>query len=271
MFSWPYWIYDIPSEQLALMISGGFVLFYWVGCILIRPFLRIFVRSRSGTNDLVGYVLSCFCVFYGLLLGLIAVAVYQNYTDVEKNVGREAIALRALYQDVRAYPSPIGQNLCWLLRDYTRYVIHYAWPLQRQGIIPDGGRVRVNAFHEQLLDFEPRTKGEEILHAEALRQFNVFFEARRMRLHSVTTGIPPVMWYVVLIGALINIAIVWMFDMRFLTHMLLGGLLVFFLGAMIFLIAAMDNPFRGEVSVSSEAFEIVYKTMLDESDLELEE
>ena len=92
-----------------------------------------------------------------------------------------------------------------------------------------------------------------------------------MRLHSVTTGIPHVMWYVVLIGALINIAIVWMFDMKFLTHMLLGGLLVFFLGAMIFLIAAMDNPFRGEVSVSSEAFELVYKNMLDESDLETDE
>ena len=92
-----------------------------------------------------------------------------------------------------------------------------------------------------------------------------------MRLHSVTTGIPAVMWYVVLIGALINISIVWMFEMRFLAHLLLGGMLVFFLGAMIFLIAAMDNPLRGEVSVSSEAFELVYKSMLEESNLELED
>ena len=74
------------------------------------------------------------------------------------------------------------------------------------------------------------------------------------------------LWYVVLVGALINIAIVWMFDMKIVAHLLLGGLLVFFLGSMIFLIAAMDNPFRGEVSVSSEAFDLVYKTMIDESD-----
>ena len=266
MFDWLYVIYDIPSTQLALMISIGFVLFYWVGCIFIRPFLRMFLRGRSSMNDMVGYILSCFCAFFGLLLGLLTLAVYQNYCEVEKNVGREAIALTALYQDVKSYPEPLGQNLNWLLRDYTRYVIKYAWPLQRQGIIPDGGRVRVNAFHEKLISFDPTTKGEEILHAEALRQFNVFFEARRMRLHSVTTGIPQVLWYVVLVGALINIAIVWMFDMKIVAHLLLGGLLVFFLGSMIFLIAAMDNPFRGEVSVSSEAFDLVYKTMIDESD-----
>ncbi len=39
-------------------------------------------------------------------------------------------------------------------------------------------------------------------------------------------------------------------QMRFLTQLVLGGLLVFFLGTVIFLIAAMDNPFRAEVFVS---------------------
>lgn len=260
-----YWIYDIPTEQLALLIAGAFVLLSWLGCILVRPILRVLVRSRAGTNDIVGYVLSCFCVFYGLLLGLIAVAAYQNYNQVDSNVSREAVALTALYQDVKGYPDPYGQNLRWLLRDYCRYVIKYAWPLQRQGIIPAGGRPRVIAFQEKLLAFEPQTRGEEILHAETLRQFNVFFEARRMRLHSVTTGIPTVMWYVVIVGALINIALVWMFEMKFITQLLLGGLLAFFLGTMIFLIAAMDNPFRGEVSISPGAFETVYKIMMDES------
>ncbi len=261
-----YWIYDIPTEQLALLIAGAFVLLSWLGCILVRPILRLFVRSRSGTNDIVGYILSCFCVFYGLLLGLIAVAAYQNYNQVESNVSREAIALTALYQDVKGYPEPHGQNLRWLLREYCRYVIKYAWPLQQKGVIPEGGRPRIVAFQEMLLAFEPQTKREEILHAETLHQFNVFYEARRTRLHAVTTGIPVVMWYVVIVGAIINIAMVWMFEMRFITQLVLGGLLAFFLGTVIFLIAAMDNPLRGEVSVSPEAFETLYKIMMEESD-----
>ena len=79
----------------------------------------------------------------------------------------------------------------------------------------------------------------------------------------MTTGIPSVMWYVVIVGALINLAMVWLFEMRFLAHLFLGGLLAFYVGTIIFLIAAMDNHYRGEVSVSPEPFELVYKRMLE--------
>jgi hypothetical protein len=259
-----YWIYDIPTESLAVLFAVGFVGFFWAGCILLRPFLRLFVRTRSGSNEVVGYVLSCFCVFYGLLLGLLAVAAYQNYTQVEVNVANEASALNALYRDVAYYPEPHGQNLRWLLRDYCRYVIKYAWPNQRKGVSTGAGTPRERAFQERLLAFQPQTPSEEIVHAEALHQFNVFLEKRTQRQHSVTTGIPAVMWYVVAVGAVINLAMIWLFDMRLVTQLFLGGMLAFFLGAMIFLIAVMDNPFRGEVSVSAEPFERLHKMMLED-------
>lgn len=261
--SW-YWLYDIPQWRLSLLFIGVFVGFYWIGSILVRPILRQFVKYTAGSNDIVGYVLSCFCVFYGLLLGLIAVTAYQNFSAAEANVTHEAAALAALYEDVGQYPAPWGQNLRWALRDYTRYVIKYAWPLQRRGIVPVEGSVRAQAFEEQLLAFQPETPAEEILHAEALRQFNSFLEARRMRLFAVTSSIPVVMWYVVILGALITIAMVWLFDMKFVTHLLLGGLLSAYLGTMIFLIAAMDNPFRGEVSIAPEVFETLYAHMVEE-------
>ncbi len=79
-------IYDLPLGQLITVTAVIFVGFSWIGCIFVRPFLRLFVRSRGGSNDVVGHVLSCFGVFYGLLLGLIAVASYQNMSDVENNV-----------------------------------------------------------------------------------------------------------------------------------------------------------------------------------------
>ena len=115
-----YWIYDIPNWQLAVFISGGFVLIFWFGAIFISPILRRLVRSTAGSNDVVGYILSSFGVFYGLLLGLIAIAAYQNYTYVEEAVAKEAISLTALYQDSTGYPEPLRQNLRWVLRDYCR-------------------------------------------------------------------------------------------------------------------------------------------------------
>jgi hypothetical protein len=257
-----YWIYDIATPRLALLITGTFVGFFWIGCFLIRPVVRTFVRARGGTNDIVGYVLSCFGVFYGLLLGLIAVAAYQNLNRAEENVAREAVALTAVYQELSAYPDPLRKILREELRDYCAFVVETAWPLQREGIVPVEGIMKVLGIRESLRAFEPQSLSQAVFHAETLRQFDAFYEARRTRVHDVHSGIPAVMWYVVIVGAVMNLSIVWMFDMRLITQLFLGGMLAFFMGTMIFLIAAMDNPYKGEVSVSPDAFREAYEIMV---------
>jgi len=87
-----FWVYDLPIEIFAILMIAVFVGFYWAGLIFLRPILRQFVKNTRGANDIVGYVLSCFCVFYGLLLGLIAVTAYQNVAEAGANVTREASA-----------------------------------------------------------------------------------------------------------------------------------------------------------------------------------
>ena len=257
-----YWIYDISTVSLTVLFSCFSVGFSWLGAILVRPYLRWFVRDEPQVNDLVGYILSCYGVFYGLLLGLIAVAAYQNYSETETTVNLEAAAVTALYRDVTCYPEPDRTELMALLREYTRYQIEDAWPLQRKGVVPEGGAVRLGAFLSKLTSFEPRSKGQELLHAEALRAFNELSKLRRLRIFSVTTGIPAVMWYVVIIGAFMTIMMVWLFDMKLKGHLFLGGLLSFFIATVICLIAVMDNPYRGEVSIGPDAFENVYNQLM---------
>jgi hypothetical protein len=258
------WIYSISSFRFALLTCGFFVTFSWLGTLLARPILRAFVKQRDSVNDLVGYMLSCFGVFYGLLLGLLAVAAYQNFRDVENVVSGEASSLAALVTDVSAYPEPDRTNLIWNLRDYTRDLLEIAWPKQRKGIVSKEGDFTLGAFHERLIRFEPGTAGQEIMHAETLKQYNQYLEKRQLRVLAVSTSIPPIMWVVVLVGALMNITLVWLFDMRLMSHLFLGGMLSSFLGMMIFLIASLDNPFRGEVSISAEPFAQIHTRLMEE-------
>ena len=75
-------------------------------------------------------------------------------------------------------------------------------------------------------------------------------------------SIPGVFWYVVLIGAAMNVVLIWMLDMRFFAHLVLGGLVSFFLGVMIFLIAAMDHPLRGAVRIDPAAYRLIYDRLM---------
>jgi hypothetical protein len=114
--------------------------------------------------------------------------------------------------------------------------------------------------------FKPSDKSEEITHEETLRQLNNFVQLRRIRLANVTRGIPAVLWWVVALGVLIEILFIAMLDMELHVHLIVGGILSTFLGIVIFLIAAMDHPFRGQVSVGSQGFQAVYETTIKPND-----
>lgn len=257
-----FWIYDIPTWQLATIFAAVFVGVTWAGILLLSPFIKIWLKNQEGINDIVGYGLSAFGVFYGLLLGLLAVATYQNNTDVSNTVAKEAACLGALYRDVSAYPEPSRSDLQNRLREYTDFVIHKAWPAQRKGQVPVGSVKMMDDFQAVMASFEPATKGQEIVHAEAFRQFNDMIVMRRQRIQSIGTGIPGVLWYVVAVGAVINTMLILCFRIRFDVHLFIGGLLSFFVGVVVFLVAAMDHPFRGEVSVGPDAFELIYSSIM---------
>jgi hypothetical protein len=117
-------------------------------------------------------------------------------------------------------------------------------------------------FQKTLSRFKPADASEEILHAETMAAYGRMLEHRSKRVQNTNAGIPVVMWWVVGIGALVNSILILFFRMRFDVHLVIGGLLSFGVGMLIFLIVAMDYPFRGEVSIDAAPFEQVYTTVM---------
>jgi hypothetical protein len=257
------WLQQLPPFSLAVVCSGAFVLLTWFGIIFVRPFLRLPLRRQPGANDLVSYTSSWFSLLYGLLLGLLAVATYQNASQIQTSVQREAATLALLYRGSASYPEPLRSELQFLLRDYTLYVVHKDWPAHEEGRFLPGGAARMGALVYTLATFEPTTKAQEVMLAQTFANLDALAEARIERLAGVVLTIPGVFWYVVLIGALINIVLIWMLEMRFFTHLILGGMISFFLGVMFFLLIALDQPLRGAVAVSPGSYELAYRVLME--------
>lgn len=201
-----YGMYDLPNWLLCGLTVFLFVSFALIGQSLTRKAARSLLGD-SDHNDLVGHYLAAFGVFYGITLGLISVGTWENFSDVEAKAAQEASSVAALYRDVSSYAEPKRTELTDALREYTRYVIEEAWPLQQKGIVLKGGTECINSFQQKLVTFEPVTENQKILHAEALRQFNQMIELRRLRLQSVTQGLASTLWLVIFAGAVMNIAL----------------------------------------------------------------
>jgi len=91
------WLYQISPFLLGAFIIALFLLLAVVGLRLTRGWRK----KLAGTeNEFANYYLATIAVMYAVLLGLIAVAGWENYSDVEDVVSREAIAAAGLYQTI---------------------------------------------------------------------------------------------------------------------------------------------------------------------------
>jgi hypothetical protein len=256
-------LFDIPLWIAGTVIMTSLCVFSVVGLLLVRRRLLPRLRIHEGDSEFTGAMMQSVMVFYGLAVALIAVTVFETYSDITKTVDGEATAINAIYRDVTSYPEPIRTELQKGLRDYTRYVIDEAWPLQQRGKIPGGGFQHITHFQEVLTKFEPTTEGQKLLHGETLRAYNVLIQARRMRLDAVGTGLPKVMWGVVVFGAFIGLTAAFFFrveDARL--HLIQVLLLAVFIGLVIFMILSLDRPFRGDLGIPAEPYQLVYDQLM---------
>jgi AcrR family transcriptional regulator len=258
-----YWIYDLSNWALCALIVGAFLGLSLAGLFVSRPAVRWFLKASPQHNDIVSYFFAGIGIFYGLALGLIAVATWDDYTQIDGVVTTEAAAVGSLYRDLDGYPQAFRERLERVMREYARVVIDREWPAHKQGKPLEDGDALLDHLENEVMSFEPASEREKIVQAEVLRSLDAVMEQRRLRLQAVTTGLPAALWSVVLIGALLNIGLSYLFWVENVgLHAALVAIMAAFIGLLVFLTAAMDNPFRGEFSVSCSAFQTIFENVM---------
>lgn len=249
----------MPLWLLATVLNIGLMGIALGGLWIARRYVLPALQLRYDDAYLAAAVAQSSMVLYGLIAALIAVGVWQRYSQVSDTVSSEATAITSLWRDLGGYPQPLRETTREILRGYTEQIIRNAWPQQRRGQIPREGVDWMDRLQAQLFTFEPVTESQKILHAEALRAFNQLVQKRRERLDAVQSGLPGVMWFVLLPGAVGCIVLFLLFKVdsgRFHAVMLLG--LAGFLAMVLFVIISLDRPFIGETGITSESYQLIY-------------
>jgi hypothetical protein len=256
-------LFDLPLVVVGAAILILLCAFALSGLAIFSHY--ILPRLKLGPEESVftSAMMQAIMVFYGLAVALIAVSVWQTYTDAAATTSRESTAIGVLYRQMGGYPEPVRSELRKELREYLEYVIKEAWPLQRRGKIPRGGVKEVNDVEAKLVTFEPATEGQKILHAETLRAYSQMIEARRLRLDAVLTGLPGALWFVIVIGALVSLSSTFFFHVEdLLLQRIQVVLLAIFIGMIIFIIFALDRPFRGDLGLQPSPYELIYDQLM---------
>jgi hypothetical protein len=252
----PPWIFGIivVSTVIVLALTGLFL-------FQRRAVGRLQLSERL--NHQVIFFASMIGMFYSLTSGMIAVGVWTTYRNVENVVSAEATAIGCLYRDVTGYPEPARAQLQSEIRDYVQFLLTKAWPLQRRGLATDEATRKLTKLEELLVQFEPRTNGQQILHSQVMTQYNDVAGLRRQRLHAIGGGLPSVMWSVVLIGAALTITVTYLLEINRQLHFIMTGFLSMFIGLIVFVIASLDRPLSGPLAIDSHPYQIVLDRLID--------
>jgi Protein of unknown function (DUF4239) len=251
-----YWIYNIPNWQFFALTVFTFVLFSLIGSHFFGKYLDKWLGLTIENNETVGHFLAWGSVFYSITLGLIAVGTFENFKEVEGSVSKEASALDGLYRTVNLLENDSKKSaMKFCLKRYALYMSGPGWKMQQQGIIPKGTSKIINDFEKKLQEYTLDTEKDKLIFVEILGENNKLSEKRRERINNINGGLPATIWEVIIVGALINIILAWALvipNKRL--EILINTLTSALLGSLIFLIAALDNPFRGELSVDPLPF-----------------
>ena len=97
------WFYDTSIWITLPLFVGGFVLLSCLAVLWLRPVVRRLVDSPSEWDRALAHVIGTFGVFFGILLALVALSVYDNFAETRTATLREAAAhVLALHPDAGA-------------------------------------------------------------------------------------------------------------------------------------------------------------------------
>ena len=222
-------------------------------------------ENRRQYNELVGWQLSILSTTYAVILGFMLYAVWTTYGQADLNVDHEANAVADLYRLADEFPEPQQSQLKNQSRSYAEAVVNREWPEMANNEEPKQSVAISSEMWHTVNSIRPALSTQQIAQDHAVSELSLLAQHRLTRLSQSTTGLPNVLWCVLLVGGALTIVSACMFGMQ---DEKLRPLRVFSFSVLLSLalvaIADIHRPFQGLIHVRVHAFQRVLQSIKDD-------
>ena len=234
---------------VAMVVAAG-------GLLLVQ---RLFsTELRKQANDVAGFIYAVLGVAYAVLLGLMLIAVWEEWNAATAAVDQEANEVADVFFLAHSLPEAEGRHLQELARSYARTVVNEEWPLMKRGKVSPKAWAILDEIRDSMQEFKPTTEGQQVLYEQGLQQVNDLADARGERLLDAEEGLPAILWVVLLVGGVEVVGFTYLFGLESTSvHVLMVASLTLVVALVLFTVAALDYPFKGDIRIGPDAFEQV--------------
>jgi len=226
------------------------------GLVLVQRVVPIGVRQQH--NDVAGFIYAVLGVAYAVVLGLVLVAVWEQWEAAKITADDEASEVAEVSWIAHSLPQPQGRHIQELAHSYAQVVVNEEWPLMAQGKASPKAWAILDDIRDSIQRLDPNTDAQQVLYNQGLERVHQLADDRRERLLEAQEGIPGILWVVLVVGGVVVVGFTYLFGLENnTTHVLMVAALALIICLILFTVAALNYPFRGDVRVGPDAFEQV--------------
>lgn len=246
----------MPTLILGLLVVGFSILLAHVGLRVVRRLVPLPVLESH--HEVAGFIIGVLGAIYAVLMAFVVVVVWNQYDAAHANIAQEANQLNDLSRLAQGFSDPTRQRLNDLMRAYAQSVVQDEWPAMEHGDASARTQTALDELWRAYLEIDPQTNRENAIYGDSLDRLNEMSDSRRLRLFASRDNLPIIIQVLLWGGGLITVAFTYFFGVKSIrSQALMTAALSGVVAFILFLILALDNPFRGSVRVSPEPLQEV--------------
>ncbi|QES47123.1 hypothetical protein DEJ50_03950 [Streptomyces venezuelae] len=244
------------SEWLVLSLAMA------AACAVVLS-IAFFNHRRIGedddpneTPDVIEYMTMMIGVIYAIVLGLAIAGVWEARGGAQEYVRQEAQALHEVSIRSQVYPEEVRTRIRSDVDAYVTYVVGTEWKeMAESGLVTDKGTELLERIRRDVTDYQPQTDHEGQAYQPLVDQVAAADDARSGRAQSAGATMPGVVWFGLIIGALVTVGMIFALQIRrSFRELVLAGLFSALIAFLLFLIWDFDAPFSRGIAATAEPF-----------------
>lgn len=249
-------LFYIPVLPLGAIMVFLAVAFSITGLLIVWRFVpRQMLKTH---NDLTGALFGTVSSAYTVLLAFVVVISWQNFDKAQTHAIAEANCVVDIYRSSAAFMPEFASDIRSLVKQYVDIVVNQEWASLGRGEESLKARAVLKHIWASFTGYEPKTEKEKVFLAECVDKLGRLREMRRLRIIDANSGVHPILWFVLVVGAITTISFSFLFGSnKFIVHAVMACILSVIIALILLTIISFNFPFTGSVRIGPEAFQQV--------------
>ncbi len=244
------------SEWLVLAIAMSAACAVVVVVVLLRSRRAGEAEDPSETPDVIEYMTMMIGVVYAIVLGLAIAGVWEGRNGAQADALQEAQALHEVSARAQVYPADFRNLVRSDVDAYVSFVVDTEWKYmeQHESLDPRGTEL-LDKLRTDVASRAPQSDLESQAYQPIVDRIAAVDEARNARGQNTGPTMPPVVWFGLIVGAVVTVGLIFTLQIRRSPReLLLAGVFSALIGFLLFLIWDFDSPFSRGVSLTTQPF-----------------